>query len=383
MTISILGLGDSITVANQQVGTVQHVPSYRWSLARAVAGLCDTAAGLALMDGGVQFVGPTTQAAFVPPTAPSATVAPFRGNYADPWGGMPSGVADSHAGVGSETIAQVVARASVVTTYAPDAVVFECGTNDINQGIYVAGTTADAWANGVRTICALLPPGGCVIAVETPPLFTTAVAALHVNAEKFAREVHARVTTLRGEGLPVRLASIHRRLAVPPGFSDIGVHPSRRGFEAMAKPLLTALVQHLTGSDLAMSYTQQIELAAQIAARIQHAAYVVSRVWQQQQADTTGIYMPKTAETAALAKITVGASAILNGNKYATAYKEALTALVCDDAVVSAQYAAAIAGGAEPAAAAATVTDAAIEDAVYLALPRVWGITITEWAKPS
>jgi lysophospholipase L1-like esterase len=381
---TILGLGDSITVGNHGVGTPDIVASYRLHLAKYVAGLRDTAAGAALLSG-VQFVGATTQS-YTAPSAPTVAAMPFRGNYADPWGGFPVGVDNKHSGVGSERISQVLARAGDVTTYAPDVVVFECGTNDIAQGLYATGTTADEWADAVRDVCALLAPGACCILVDLPPLHNgTVVVADSIHVEPFCREMHARVATLRGEGLPVQLASIHRRLPIAYGFAD-GVHPSRRGFEVFAGSVLGALLRHLTGSQAAMTLAQQVALAPLITARVKALIPQMARTWQLQSADSTGIYAPKSSETTALAAIALGAQRAMGVSSLSTQdrtqQETALVSLVAADAVVLAQYAAAVAAGSSQSAAADAVTDEALEDAVYIALPRVWGITASQWAKP-
>lgn len=371
----ILGLGDSITVGNHGSGNAV-VASYRLHLSKYVAGLRASAAGAALLPDGVQFVGATTTA-YTPPVAPSAADMPWRGNYAKPWDGFPEGVDNKHSGVGSETIAQVVARKADVTTYAPNAVVFECGTNDVATSAYVTTTTANAWAQAIRDVCALLAPGGVVIATDLPPLHNGTVASADAQkAAAFCREMHQRVATLRSEGLPVQLASIHRRLPIAYGFAD-GVHPSRRGFEVFATVILGALMRHLTGNANAMTIAQEIECASAIASRVRVLAARMGAVWQLQSADSTGIYAPKSAETAALAAIATGAQRVVGVASQASqdrdASIDALIKLTAADAVVLSQYAA---GGSS------AVTDAALEDAVYIALPRVWGITVSQWARP-
>ncbi len=135
-----------------------------------------------------------------------------------------AGVPYTHnAAVPNQVTSDVAAQIPVVLCYRPRAVVILTGTNDVFEGLSLAG-----FAEAIEGMADEVIAGGATPILATlPPLDAPALPAFNLTLTAIARSA----------GLP--LIDFHAALAVDgrygPGLDRDGLHPSVKGAQVMAR----------------------------------------------------------------------------------------------------------------------------------------------------
>lgn len=336
-------VGDSITE-----GPDAFLASYRMRLSWMLE-----AAGI-----DAEFVGPFEtptegQRFWLPPQDPGQE---FYGTHLKHFAPWPK---RRHGGKQGDSIQLITSRLAGIQAAAPELVLLHAGQNNMGAG-YDGPAVVSLWKQLIRDISNFTPR----ILVSTLERVHALSGTQAKNHNDFNRRLPKATRDLRAEGINVGLVSLHSTLAPLTDYADTS-HPNRWGYDVIAGQWLKGIIR----SDTPMNREKQLSLAKDLQARVEQSAIEIATVWLRFSDDPSGVNAPRASDTGAKAKMQGLALAVLSGT--AGSKLQILAQLVALNPVVIAQS---VVSG--------DVTDAAIDDAVYLAWRHVAGVTAADWVKP-